>query len=195
MVIQALAGRLAGFVAKNDGTADREVLEYGLGLLISAIVSYILIFGSALIVGVFIEMLVTVVLYSVMRLVIGGSHANSKMVCDVMYTSSLYLLILLSSVVSLNVYIVVAMYVVNLTLVAMYAPGDTVHQPIVKGILKRKIYGALLLSFLFALSFFVRETRVANLLLLVPTLTSVFLHPLVYMIMGCKRSKIKEELS
>ena len=192
-MIQTLAGRLAGFVIRNDDTADREVLEYGLGLLISAIISYVVIFSSALLFGLFVEMLVTVALYSTMRFIIGGSHANSKMVCEIMYTSSLYLLIIVSSVISLNVYVVTVLYVVNLALILKYAPGDTVQQPIAKGIFTRKLFGILFLSLFFTLSIFVHETRVfANLLLLVPTLTSVFLHPIIYNIMGCKRSKIRE---
>jgi len=181
---------LASFVAKNDDTADQEILEYGLGLLISTILSYIVIFGSALLFGVFVEMLVTVALYSVMRSIIGGSHANSKIVCDITYTSSLYLLIIVSTIISLNIYIIAALYVISLVLIALYAPGDTIQQPIVKGILARKLFGILVVSIFFASSFFLQEMRVlANLLLLVPTFTSVFLHPIIYNIMGCKRSK------
>ena len=191
-MIQTLANHVAGFVVRNDETANYEILAYGLSLLISAAVSYTIVFASALVFGVIGEMLVAVALYLSMRLTIGGSHANSRIVCNVMYMGTLYLCIILSFVIIPNIYIVAALYIVNLILLFLYAPSDTIHQPIVSGRFARKILGIFLLSFFFALSLFILmyvEAQVsANLLILVPTLTCVLLHPFIYHIFGCEKS-------
>ena len=188
-MIQALANRIADYVVRNDQTADQEVLAYGFGLLLMSIATYLTALTSALILGVFREMLIAMAVYMLMRFTIGGSHANHRAICFIVYTGTLYLCIFLAATLSLNVYAVMSLYLVNVILLIMYAPGDTVKQPMVRWRQTRKVAGLLILSCLFIASFLLRSMRIeTNILLLMSTITCVFLHPFIYRISGCKRS-------
>jgi len=180
---------VAGFVVKNDETADHEILAYGFGLIISGIVTYTVILTSALLIGVIQEMLVAIVAYIAMRQAIGGVHANSRIVCFVTYTGSLYLCIGLAFVLNISSLAVAVMYAVSLGLLMMYAPADTKAQPMVKHRLARKVSGIVILTLAFCISVFVLQNQVhANILLFVPTITCVLLHPAVYRMYGCETS-------
>jgi len=179
---------MAGFVVENDDSANHEILAYGFGLIISGIATYIALFGSALIFGVIYEMLIAISIYSIMRLTIGGSHAKTKAICFIVYSSVLYLSIFLSTVVIFNLFAKAILYGVNVILLIQYAPSDTVQQPIVKRRFARKILGLVFLSLFFGISLLIREMQTeANILLLIPTLTCVFLHPFIYRISGCEK--------
>ncbi|MCL2856920.1 MAG: accessory gene regulator B family protein [Oscillospiraceae bacterium] len=181
---------MAEFVVKNDDSANREVLAYGFGLIVSSMMTYIVVLGSAFILGVIYEVLIAILVFSVMRLTIGGSHANSRIVCFIVYSSVLYSSVFLSSILNLNVFAIAALYIVNVMLLVVYAPADTAQQPIVKGKLTRKVLGLIFTSLFFGFALLIpgRQTE-ANILLLMATFTCVSLHPLVYRVSGCKTSK------
>jgi accessory gene regulator protein AgrB len=189
-VIDSLANRLARYVVQNDRTADQEVLAYGLGLIISGFVTYTAILTSALLFGLLKEMITAILIYMTMRLTIGGSHANSKILCFITYTGALYACILLSAVLSPTPLVVLVMYIANFIILLLYAPGDTETQPIAKNRLARKLLGILFLTLFYAIYIFARGTWLeASLLLFVPALTCVFLHPLLYKVYRCRKSR------
>ena len=188
-MIQVVADRIATFIVKNDDDADFEVLAYGYGLIVSGIVNYTVMIVSAVIFGVILEMLIAIATYITMRLTIGGVHANSRLLCFVTYASALYASIFLSFVVNMSGVAIAALYGFNVALLVLYAPSDTVEQPIVKRHLLRKILGVVFLSLFAAVSMLGWDIRViANILLFVPTITCVFLHPIVYRIFSCNKS-------
>lgn len=188
-MIQALADRIAGYVVKNDGTANHEILAYGFGLILYAIFTYAVVFASALLFGVIREMLVVLPVFWIMRYTVGGCHANSRLVCFITSTSSFYLCIFLAHTLVFRGPAIAVLLIVNLLVLIRYAPGDTQEQPMVKRRWLRKLLGVVFLLCFFALSVFNRGMRVeANILLLVPTLVSVLLHPYAYRIYRCKQS-------
>ena len=188
-MVQALANRMADYVARNDETANQEVLAYGYGLILMGIVSYTTVLASAFMFGVVREMLIAMAVYLLMRLTVGGCHANRRAVCYVTYAGTLYLSIFLSTFLSFTLYAIVLLYLANVALLIMYAPGDTVEQPMVKRRLLRKIMGLIIVSCLFAFVILFRDMSTErNILLLVATSTSIFLHPYVYKAYRCERS-------
>jgi len=87
---------------------------------------------------------------------------------------------------------VAVLYVINIGLLIIYAPADTKEQPMVKYRFARKVAGIAILTLIFCISTFVLQNQVyANILLIVPTLTCVFLHPYVYRVYGCEKSANK----
>ena len=191
-MIEAMANRVAEYVAGNDETADREVIAYGAGLLIMAVVNYSLVLASALLLGVLREMLAAIGAFILMRSTIGGCHANNRVTCFITYSGIMYLSILMASFVTLSWSAALALYTANMALIILYAPGDTAEQPMVRNLLTRKIFGMVFLSGLFALpAFFGEFQSEINILLFVATWTCVLLHQLVYKAYGCKRSRDK----
>ena len=188
-MIQVLANRMASYVAKNDDTADQEILAYGYSLIIMAIVTYTTVIASAFLFGVLKEMIIAICIFVVMRTAIGGCHANHRAVCLITYSGMLYLCIVLAGTIIFSWYVVFVLYAINVVLLTLYAPGDTVEQPMVKYRFMRKIFGLILISCIFALYIFFGNMHTEiNILLLVSTSTCVLLHPYIYRIYGCKKS-------
>jgi len=186
---------MAGFIVKNDDTADHEVLTYGFGLILSGLVTYTVVLTSALLLGLMQEMLVAIFAYIAMRQAIGGVHANSRLVCFITYISTLYLCIFLSFILNVDIFAVVILYVISLILLILYAPADTKAQPMVKYRLLRKVAGIAILTVLFCISTFLLQNQVyANILLFVSTLMCVLLHPVVYRAYGCETSILKNKM-
>jgi len=188
-MIQILADNIAKFIVKNDDTADYEVLAYGYGLIVSGVVNYTVILVSALLFGVIVEMLIALAVFITMRLTVGGAHANSRAVCFIVHSASLYLSIILAFVITPGIVMIVALYLVNMVLLILYAPSDTADQPIVKRRTARKILGIIFLSLFFSGSVIWHDMRIeSNIVILLSTLTCIMLHPLIYRVFGCKKS-------
>ena len=188
-MIQALADGMARYVVKNDETADQEVLAYGYGLLIMAASTYFAVITSALLLGVFREMIIAMGVYMLMRTTIGGCHANHRVICFVSYSGVLYLSIVLAGFVTVSWQIAIALYLVNVMLIVLFAPGDTAEQPIVKNRFLRRITGVIFITCLFSTYIFFSHMQTeVNIAMFVSTSTCVFLHPLVYKAYGCERS-------
>jgi len=189
-MIQAIANALAKFIVKNDDTADYEVLAYGYGLIVNGVVTNVIIIVSALIFGVIVEMLIALGVFMTMRLIIGGVHANSRTLCFITNAGVLYFSIIFASVLNLNeITTIGALYLANLILLVLYAPSDTVDQPIVKRRMRRKILGIIFLSLFFSVSLFFDNIQIeTNIMILVSTITCILLHPLVYQAYKCKKS-------
>ena len=180
---------MANYVVSKDETANQEVLTYGFSLILMAIATYSTVILSALLLGVFREILIAIGTFILMRTAIGGVHAKHRAVCLITYSTVLYLSIYLSGILRLDLYATAALYLFNIIILILYAPGDTVEQPMVKNRMLRKISGLFLVTILFALSIFVRDMRIeTNIILFVSTLTSILLHPFTYRIYGCERS-------
>ena len=191
-LIQALANRMADYVVKRDKTANQEVLSYGLSLVLMAIASYATVLASAIIFGLVKEMLIAIGTFILMRTTVGGCHANNRVACLATYTGLLYASILLAGVIILNMYATIILYLFNIVLLVLYAPGDTVEQPMVQYRFLRKIYGLFFITLLFAFALFVPNMRAeTNILLFVSTFVSILLHPMIYKLYGCRRSSNK----
>ena len=188
-MIQTLANRMADYVVKHDKSASQEELAYGYSLILMGFVTYAAVIISSLLFGLFIEMLIAIGAFILMRSTIGGCHANHRVICFITYSGVLYTSILLSDIIVLSWQAMLALYFINIALLILYAPGDTVEQPMVRNRFLRKIFGLIFLSCLFAASFFLRDMRTeTNILLFVSTSTCILLHPFIYRIYGCERS-------
>ncbi|MCL2873653.1 MAG: accessory gene regulator B family protein [Defluviitaleaceae bacterium] len=190
-MIQAIANNIAKYIVDNDdtNTADYEILAYGYGLIVNGIFTYAAIITSALILGLIVEMFVALGAFIALRLLVGGVHANSRVLCFATNAGVMYFSIALSFFLNLSEIVITVLYIANLLLLILYAPSDTTDQPIVKRRMLRKILGIACLSLFFALPMFLNNFQVKiNILILISTITCVMLHPLIYKIYGCKKS-------
>ena len=188
-MIDALANRIADYVAENDETADHEIIAYGASLLIMAVVTYTTFIASALLFGVLREMLIAIGVFILMRATVGGLHANHRATCLITYSGILYFSIFFAGILNMSWHKILVMYIINIALLILYAPGDTAEQPMVKFRLTRKLLGLVFLSCIFAAPMFFSGIHTdINILLFISTWTCVSLHPFIYKVFGCKRS-------
>ena len=184
---------MANYVVRHDESASQEELAYGYSLILMGFVTYSIVIISSLLFGVFIEMLIAIGAFILMRSTIGGCHANHRVTCFITYSGVLYTSILLAGVVVLGWQVKLALYLINVVLLILYAPGDTAEQPMVRNRFLRKVFGLIFISCLFATPLLFHDTQnETNIVLFVSTLTCILLHPLIYKAYGCERSVYNE---
>jgi accessory gene regulator B len=83
-MIAAISNRFAQFIRKHDSNAaSMEVLVYGISVFLHTILTIILIIASGLITGKFVESLIAILSFALLRFFSGGVHLHSSWKCDI----------------------------------------------------------------------------------------------------------------
>jgi accessory gene regulator B len=196
-----LAGKTAAYIVKNDPSADYEVLEYGYDILFQEISVTILTLLLALPFGLFVHVAISLATYNVLRLYAGGLHAKHRIVCIV--TSIVIMFgpsVLFAKLgVSLPIAAILALYLLNLVLLLLYAPADTEAKPIQDRQTRKRMKMAsvswLTIIYCLALILHGRFPDYSAVLAAMPFIVCCFAHPLAYWLYGCKKSKKTEVLT
>ncbi len=81
-MLDKLANRIADHLIKDGASAnDKEIIVYGIECTLNEIISNIIVFAIAFIMGKPLEMLIWQLFWLPLRVNIGGHHANSHIVC------------------------------------------------------------------------------------------------------------------
>ena len=150
-------------------------LKYGLLGLYLMITKSIIIFGIALYLGIFKELLIFTVIYNILRAPSFGIHASKSWICLV----SSAIIFILSTYLSANI-------VIPIILIHKNSPADTAKRPIVSP-KRRRIYK--LISTVIAISFvtmslLIENNFFANAFILSLLIQCVFTAPTTYKICG-----------
>lgn len=116
---------------KNYSESEIEIIAYGLEGLYLTFTKAIVIFGIAIILGIFREMLYLLISYNLIRSQAFGIHASKSLYC---LLSSLTLFIggtFLCMYINVSLWIMVAISFICIILLLLYAPADTHKRPIV----------------------------------------------------------------
>ena len=116
---------------KNYSESEIEIIAYGLKGLYLTFTKAIVIFGIAIILGIFREMLYLLISYNLIRSQAFGIHASKSLYC---LLSSLTLFIggtFLCMYINVSLWIMVAISFICIILLLLYAPADTHKRPIV----------------------------------------------------------------
>lgn len=159
-----------------------EELRYGLEGFYMLVTKLIVIFGAAVVLGIFKEALILLLLFNVLRLTAFGLHASKSWMCWV--SSSLVFLLCPYLCIHLNIpiYILVTIASICWIVFLLYAPADTKNRPLVNK-KKRKIYKYITLfsgAIYIILLFFIKNTFLQNALVCAMIIQSVLIHPMVY---------------
>jgi len=137
---------------KDISDEEIEVIRYGLEGIYLTITKLIIIFIVAAIVGIFKEMLLTLLFYNMLRVFAFGMHASKSWHCLLM--SSLFFLAgpYIGILFDINIYIKIILVVIMTILVIIYAPADTEKRPLINPKKRKKwkilsIIVALILDF------------------------------------------------
>lgn len=193
-MIDKLAYKLADYVVANDPEADREMLAYGFDLFLQEAVTVALAVLIALPLGIPIEVLLAYAVYQFMRRHAGGPHAKSHLGCVV--TSLVILfgpgLIVTQLALRLPILAMPFFYGVDLTMIILYAPGDTDVMPIEGADKRRRLrrLAGIELTVLFGISLLCWSwfPGWSQVIVWVATIVCLLLHPWGYKIFGCRRS-------
>ena len=159
-----------------------EVISYGLEALYITITKTIVIFGLAILFGVFKETLLIMLFYNIIRTTAFGMHAKESWHCYVISGTLFIGMALLAKYIDINFYVKLIIYVFSAITIFMYAPADTYKRPLINA-KKRKTYKILtMLSSLIYLILMIifKNSEISNYLILGLLDASLMIHPLTY---------------
>lgn len=197
-MITHLSKMTARYIARNDESADYDVLVYGYELLYQELAVHLLTLIIALPFGIMPYVLAGLILFKIIRNFTGGAHANHRVVCTIVSTSVLFgpSLVFVKLGFRIPVFVIGILFVLDLLLLAKYAPADTELKPIQspdkRAALKRM--AILSLFAVFIVSFFLWRVNpgFAEAMVVTVTIVCLFTHPAIYKLLGCKNSMTTE---
>ena len=195
-MIDEIANRITNYIkrnTKNISEEKAEIINYGMNILIYQSLIILAIFTFAVILGLTKYISIAVVIFAILRVFAGGAHANSRIECAVMNFTTLFGTVVISKYLWAESWIpAIALYAINVIIVCIYAPGDTVQKPIIspKRKMLQKIISILIVIALFIFTLFTwKNDRVLyNIFLICPFLTLLILTPIGYKLFKCKHS-------
>ncbi len=133
-MISEISKRTAGFLSKNMiiETEYEEVYAYGIEILLSTILNFIVALTIALISHEFVACLINLTAFVTIRIYAGGYHANTHWGCTTTLVGVLLTFIFIIKVVSLKVIMMLspALLIISAVVIFKYAPVEHPNKPL-----------------------------------------------------------------
>lgn len=163
-----------------------EELKYGLLGLYLLITKSIIIFGIALFLGIFKELLIFTIIYNILRAPSFGMHASKSWICLVASTTIFIFSTYLSVNILIPINIKIIFGIMGIILIFKNSPADTKKRPIVSP-KRRKIYKLIstCIAIIFVIiSIIINNNFLSNSFILALLMQCVFTSPTMYKICG-----------
>ena len=131
--------RISSGIAKKMvavGIVSQESIDtyvYGIELLVSFLISAGIILTIGLIAGKIFETLIFLLVFIVLRSFTGGFHANTFIKCTIITLSTYGLVLALSCFVVIPFPIYIALFLLELVVISIFAPIENPNKPIKEG--------------------------------------------------------------
>lgn len=161
-------------------------LKYGLLGLYLMITKSIIIFGVALYLGIFKELLIFTVIYNILRAPSFGIHASKSWICLVSSATIFILSTYLSANIIIPINIKIIFGIIGIILIHKNSPADTAKRPIVSP-KRRRIYKLIstIIAIIFAIASIVVDNNfLSNSFILSLILQNIMVAPTTYKIFG-----------
>ena len=161
-------------------------LKYGLLGLYLMITKSIVIFGIAIYLGIFKELLIFTVIYNILRAPSFGMHASKSWICLVSSATIFILSTYLSANIIIPINIKIIFGIIGIILMHKNSPADTAKKPIISP-KRRKIYKTVstVIAIIFVItSIIIKNDFLSNSFILSLLLQDVIISPTTYRIFG-----------
>ena len=161
-------------------------LKYGLLGLYLMITKSIIIFGIAIFLGIFKELLIFTIIYNIIRAPSFGIHAKKSWICLVSSASIFIFFTYLSANISIAINIKIILGIIGVILMYKNSPADTAKKPIVSPKRRRnyKIISTVIAVMFTILSIVIDNDFFANAFILSLLLQNIMIAPTTYKICG-----------
>ena len=161
-------------------------LKYGLLGLYLMITKSIIIFGIAIFLGIFKELLIFTIIYNIIRAPSFGIHAKKSWNCLVSSASIFIFFTYLSANISIAINIKIIFGIIGVILMYKNSPADTAKKPIVSPKRRRnyKIISTVIAVMFTILSIVIDNDFFANAFILSLLLQNIMIAPTTYKIFG-----------
>ena len=172
-------------IKKNNNYSEEqlEIIRYGLEGLYLTITKAIVIFGIALVLGIFKEVLLLLVTYNIVRSQAFGIHASKSSYCLISSTITFIGGALFCKYIVLPLWIMIVCSIICNICLFLYAPADTYRRPIVNA-RKRKRFKIIssFLGIIYTILIIVFNSNISNYLLIGMFCSVIMILPITYKI-------------
>lgn len=168
-------------------------IKYGLTSLYLNLTKLVVIFSLSYLLGYIKTLLLLMSFYSILRLTAFGVHAKKSSHCWVASTIIFIILPIVCEKITMSIYIKIAITLICLPLICIYAPADTEKRPLIHK-KKRCIYkiASIIISILYIfLIFYVKDTILNNTIIFGLILATFAILPITYKLFGVKYNNYK----
>ena len=116
----------------NDSTERKEIVQFGLELILDSIIQTIVIFTGAWLSGRFMECFIIYITFTLVRKHAGGHHANTGLRCLVLMILMIIFGIIVNELIRLPIPFLMILYVACMSCLWIWAPSSTNNNPISK---------------------------------------------------------------
>lgn len=178
---------LLNFITKHYPNYTKQqmaTIKYGLEGIYITITKTLIIFMIALYLNLFIELIILMLFYNLLRMFSFGLHANNSTLCLIASSTLFIGTTYLSTVITINLQIKLTLAIVSILLLYKYSPADTIKRPIIN-IKRRNNYKfistitAIICSYIMI---FTSNLLIANTILFSLIIQSFLVTPLAYKI-------------
>jgi accessory gene regulator B len=188
-----LISKVIDFLKKNMDEIDNdkeEILKYGLDIIIYNGLLLILFFALAVILGVVKPFVVSFAVYGTLRIAAGGAHAKTRTICFMVTISTFFGAIFMAKYFAVSsIFPSVIIFLLNISAIIIYAPGDTLEKPIISNRIKfsRKLASIFVSAVIFLISVKVYSMDVVlySVILFSEIPFILLLIPVGYRLLGC----------
>lgn len=187
------------FIKKNYDYDEIKLaeLKYGLEAIYILITKSIVIFTAALILGIFKEVIIFTLFYSLIRMPSFGLHATKSWICLVGSLISFITIPYVCKIIDINIYIKALLNIISILLMIKNAPADTYKRPIVNKQRRERykfISAIISISFAFT-SLFVSNNFISNCLIFALILQNIMISPITYKLFKLPYNNYKKYLN
>lgn len=187
------------FIKQNSSYNDEKLAEikYGLESIYILITKTIIILSVAFILGLFKEVVIFSLLYSLIRMPSFGLHATKSWICLVSSLSIFLIFPMICNFVIIPWFIKSIIGVINILFMFKNAPADTYKRPIInKQRRERYKFLSVMISAVMCLcSFFIKDNFISNALILSVFVQLFLISPFIYKLFGLPYNNYKKYIN
>lgn len=168
----------------NYSNEKIEEIMYGIEGLYITIEKSIIIIGLSFVLGIFKELIILLLMFNFIRLFAFGMHAPNGTICLIISSLIFIGFAYLIKIITINLPIMIILYIFILISVILFAPADTVKRPLIKK--KRrtiyKVISIIITLIYFSISLLIKNNLIINSMLFGLIIESILINPITYKI-------------
>ena len=187
------------FIKRNCSYDDVKLAEikYGLEAIYILITKSIIIFTLSFILGIFKEVVIFTLLYSLIRMFSFGLHATKSWICLVSSLITFVTIPFICKYIDINIYLKTILNIISLILIYKNAPADTYKRPIVNKKRRERYkflstFIAIIMSFM---SLVIRDNFLSNSLMFATIVQNFMISPYIYKLFKLPYDNYKKYLN
>lgn len=187
------------FIKRNCSYDDVKLAEikYGLEAIYILITKSIIIFTLSFILGIFKEVVIFTLLYSLIRMFSFGLHATKSWICLVSSLITFVTIPFICKYIDINIYLKTILNIISIILIYKNAPADTYKRPIINKKRRERYkfistFIAIIMSFM---SLVIRDNFLSNSLMFATVVQNFMISPYIYKLFKLPYDNYKKYLN